>query len=519
MSVSWTERAKNFKSSLSVVAAFLLKSRETKAAKCRRLREVIVALKQQLQQKTQLQLRQEQEITQLKLHIQKLEMRQTGPASQVPALPADPPVGAHGYGARMVSLAVNLAQRAGLRATEDVLKICFQWLDLHEEIPDWTTIRGWLQRVGVAALNEPAEPADDWIWLADHSNQIGQEKVLSILGIRASQLPPPGTTLRHEDLRVLAVKSGLNWKREDMAKTYDELAERLGTPRAVLVDGAVELREGAECLKKRRGDTIVLRDFKHKAANVLKSMVGGTERFKEFCRHVGRTRAAIQQTELAHLTPLTPKPKSRFMNLAATLHWASMTLWVLEHPEARARQGLTPERLEDKLGWLREFADDLAVWGECQWIVSSCVTFINEQALYRGASAALRDRLGELVHSTSKEVAERLICFVKDAEDLLKEGERLPMSTEILESSFGLYKQLERQHSQGGFTSLLPAYAALLKPTTPASVVEAFRRVSTKDVKQWVADHLGTTVTSRRRATYVEHSKAIKRATNQLVPT
>ena len=43
--------------------------------------------------------------------------------------------------------------------------------------------------------------------------------------------------------------------------------------------------------------------------------------------------------------------------------------------------------------------------------------------------------------------------FVHDAEQQLRDGERLPMSTEILESTFGLYKQLERQHSKSGFTS------------------------------------------------------------------
>jgi hypothetical protein len=37
------------------------------------------------------------------------------------------------------------------------------------------------------------------------------------------------------------------------------------------------------------------------------------------------------------------------------------------------------------------------------------------------------------------------------------------MSTEILESTFALYKQLERQHSKGGFTSLLAGFGALLK--------------------------------------------------------
>ncbi len=88
----------------------------------------------------------------------------------------------------------------------------------------------------------------------------------------------------------------------------------------MLVDGAVELRDGAEILQKRaEKDVIVLSDFKHYAANVLKKIVGCSESFVRFMSQMGSTRSAIQQTELGHLTPPSPRPKARFMNLAATL--------------------------------------------------------------------------------------------------------------------------------------------------------------------------------------------------------
>ena len=87
------------------------------------------------------------------------------------------------------------------------------------------------------------------------------------------------------------------------------------------------------------------------------------------------------------------------------------------------------------------------------------------------------------------------------------------MSTEILESSFGLYKQLERQHSNSGFTSLLACLPALLKPPTPEAVKAAFERTSAQDVKEWTKKHFPSTVTSRRRAAYAEHKAALKRAT------
>jgi len=502
--ISWTETRSKFKSPLWVVARFCWLGREAKAAQCRRLKRVCDDARATIVcQAAELQ-RQAEKIRVLQQKVRCLEEQPRPPATEF-RLPTDPPLKGHKFGLRLMALAANLAKIVGLRAAERVLTTVWEWLGVQQQLPDWTTIRTWLMRLGVAALREPMEPADDWVWMADHSNQIGPEKALVVLGVRAGQLPPRGTALRHEDVRVLTVRPGTAWKREDVARVYEELAERYGAPRAALSDGAVELREGALGLQKRRADAIILQDFKHKAAIFLKSAVGDQPRFAEFNTQQGKARSAIQQTELAHLTPPGQKPKARFMNLAATLDWAAMVLWLLDHPEAEARRGVTSERLQEKLGWLRSFAGELAQWRECQEVVKAGVTFINEQGLFRGAGEQLRAALGtDLSHAASRELAQRLVDFVITAERQLQEGERLPMSTEILESTFALYKQLERQHSKGGFTSLLVAFGALLKPVKKEDIRRAFSLVSVKDVHQWAHENLGTTLTSKRLAAYKE---------------
>ncbi len=513
MYLSWTEAKAKFKSPSRVVPWFLWRSRETKAQKCRNVTQQLKDAKATIaRQDAEIQ-RQRDEICALEEQRRRLEEQNQQQARMEYRLAEDPPLKGHKFGRRMIRLAVNLARVVGLRPTERVLKIVWEWLGVQQQLPDWTTIRTWLLRIGLAALREPVEAADDWIWMADHSNQIGPEKALVVLGVRASKLPPRGETLKHEDVRLLTVRPGTAWKRENMAVVYRELAERFDNPRALLCDGAVELRDGAECLQKQRSDTIVLQDFKHKAATFLKTLLGNHSRFTEFNTQLGKTRSAIQQTELAHLTPPAQKPKARFMNLAATLDWAATVLWLLDHPEAKARGSLTPERLEEKLGWLRSFAEELAEWRECQQVVNAGVTFINEQGLFRGAGDQLRAAMStHLTNAVSQQLAQRLVDFVTVAEGQLKEGERLPMSTEILESTFALYKQLERQHSKGGFTSLLAGFGALLKTATDETIQQAFSTVSVKDLRQWTRENLGRTLASKRVATYKEFRSATKLA-------
>lgn len=498
-----------FKSPVRVVAAILLRSRETQAKRASEKSQEIEDLKRINERHERILAKVEEELARKRLETAQLKAEIKRLQEQPPVLPHDPPLPGHQFGPKMISVCVNLARTIGLRAAVTCLQSILNWLGVSVRLPEWTTVRTWLMRAGVAALEEPIQQADDWIWMADHSNQIGPEKVLAILGVRASQMPPPGVALTHQHVRVLTVQPGTNWKREDMAQAYAALAVRIGAPLAVVVDGAVELREGAEVLKKYREDVIILGDFKHYAANVLKKDLAASDRFASFTSELGSTRSAIQQTELGHMTPPSPRPKARFMNLAATLTWAQMVLWQLAHPLSRARQEITTERLTEKLGWVRTFRDDIPRWNACQAVVSASITFINEQGLFRGAADQLAEELDSLpTCEGSQGVADRLLEFVRQSEEKLAEGQRLPLSTEILESSFGLYKQLERQHSKGGFTSLLASFGALLKPATPESIRSDFARVSVKQMRTWVTKNLKTTLASKRKAAYAESKNA-----------
>ena len=553
-------RVAEYKSPIRVVAGVLWRSRETHRRRGRKKDRKIADFQRNERKMCRVIANRDQELAEARLQMAHLRAENHQLRQQPVVLPEDPVLPCHQFGARMISLCVNLARVIGLRPSVACLQIVFEWLGVTARLPDRTSVRLWMMRVGVAALEEPVEVADDWIWMADHSNQIGPEKVLAIIGVRASKLPPPGVALTHADMRVLMVKPGVSWKREDVGRAYLELAERAGKPLAVIVDGAVELREGAEvlhtlcvdtqqtetlceetqqtvelregaevlhtlcektpqtetlcektpqtetrCEVTQRKQTLILGDFKHYAANVLKREIGGDEQWTAFTAQVGSTRSSIQQTELGHLTPPRPRPKARFMNLAPTLKWARMVAWQLAHPHSTARAKITAQRFTDKLGWLGEFTEDIARWNACQEVVNASLTFINQQGLSHDAADQLAKLLQPLTpDATSRSVADQLIQFVRQSAAKLSAGQRLPLSTEILESAFGLFKQLERQHSQGGFTSLLAAFGALLKPTTPASIRTSFARTSVKQLRAWVNQNLPTTLNSQRQTAYQE---------------
>jgi len=248
VATSWHEQARKFKSRLSVVAAFLLRSRETQRARNQKLQEQARQRDEQRARDAQQIARQQRQIEGLRRRCMELE-KERDEARQALHLPADPPVTTHGYGARMVSLAVNLAKSVGLRGAERVLKLFFEWLGVSCKLPTRTAIRSWLQRLGVAELKRPLEPSEDLVMMVDHSIQIGTEKVLVALGVKASELPESGMALQHHHVRVLHVALSSDWKTEDMEREYRALAERCGAPRAVLTTAPRNCGKGPNACK------------------------------------------------------------------------------------------------------------------------------------------------------------------------------------------------------------------------------------------------------------------------------
>lgn len=133
MSLSWIKTAKQFKSPLPVVAGFLLRSRETKNAKCQQLRQQRDQLQRQLEDANHTLTQQQQGIERLKQQVQKLETQKRQMESQPITLPDAPPFGKSGFGSRIVTLAVNLDRSVGLRGAARVIATFGEWLGRRSE--------------------------------------------------------------------------------------------------------------------------------------------------------------------------------------------------------------------------------------------------------------------------------------------------------------------------------------------------------------------------------------------------
>jgi hypothetical protein len=373
-------------------------------------------------------------------------------------------------------------------------------------LPDWTTCRTWLMQVGLAQLRRRVVVADDWFWLVDHSVQLGRDRLMVVLGARLSELPPVGQCLRRCDLQLLHLAV---MRDPNMAKNHQELLrvmERTGPPRVLVSDLGADLKGGVRLLSEELGPQaamLTIHDVKHRTALALKHRLEDDANWKEFLSQVGKTRNAAKQTEWAFLLPRVLRTNSRYLNLGELLPWASKTLRLVQAKPAGVLEHGTAERLTEKFGWLSDFESELKVWQGWYRVAARTEEVVRTRGLYHGVEKNLEVRLSGLIKDEkSKEMAGELKAFVKEQSARLKGGERVPGSTEVVESCFGTLKQLEGDHSRSGFTGLILGLGALVGNVTKEVIAKALDSTPVKAVRNWCKANVGMTLQAKRRQAY-----------------
>jgi hypothetical protein len=394
-----------------------------------------------------------------------------------------------------VARVVNLVMKAAtsLRAAAAAM---FLLLDVEQH---WTTVRLCVMRIGLAALMAPLECAKDWIWLIDHSVQIGRCKCLVILGLRQRDYPW-GRALAAEDLVLIALVPMEDATKVTVHMALEDATRRTGVPRVIVDDHGADLHGGVKLFQQDHSQTVEVYDVKHKAACLLRAILERDEIWKSFCTRLGQCKCAVQQTELAPLTPPSQRTKARFMNLDLQVEWGIKTLALLDNPAVLPKP-MTSTRLEEKFGWLRDFREPMSEWSDCLAVIDKTLDVTRTQGISAETTETLKQHIAPTTVRGTALLAQ-MFEFTSQQSKVARADERLPASTEVLESCFGKLKYLERDQSKSGFTGLVLALGVIVGCHTPETIAHALDRCPVKNVQQWCDDQLGPSVQSQRKLAY-----------------
>jgi hypothetical protein len=356
-----------------------------------------------------------------------------------------------------------------------------------QTMPCYSTVRAWILRIGLHALTRPLDKKEPWIWLVDHTVQIGQIKLLVILGCPMSQVPFGERALRMSDLTLVALVPMEKSNGRLIETEMENAAYRTGRPASIATDQGGDLLKGIADYRELRPEVAHVPDIAHFGANALEHAWDGDPRWAEFVGKLQETSSKLRQSKEAYLMAPRMRPKARFMNVRTQMRFAERVLKHLDQqtPHAKAIE---------HYGWLNDFRVELSVWFREHHLVQTTIEKLRVDGLHAESLPELESAWGEIGERPSTvAVVEKLRGYVRDNQPKVA-GMRLVASTEILESSFGKLKRMEGQQSQDGITAMALALGAAVGHWDEDAIREALESVPEKKVESTAQRLFGGTV-------------------------
>lgn len=75
-------------------------------------------------------------------------------------------------------------------------------------------------------------------------------------------------------------------------------------------------------------------------------------------------------------------------------------------------------------------------------------------------------------------------------------------SSEVIESVFGKFKQMQHEHEKGSLTGMVLAIPAMVAKTTQDVILLAMETVSVQDVRAWMKKMFGKSARARRKEAF-----------------
>lgn len=361
--------------------------------------------------------------------------------------------------------------------------------------PSFWTIREWVLRLGLYEVRRPKPRAADWVFIVDSSIAVGLHKALVIVGVRLEAMQARGFNLRHQDVHTLELRVLRHCDGPAVQAALEAAAQAVGIPRLIVSDASGEQRKALSLFQADHPEVAWNHDVTHRFALLLEKELGGQPWWAEFMTQVNHCRQRTQQTPWSHLQPPAPRTKARWLNVRPLVGWA---LAVLAYRRREAPVGADFAR---HFGWLETYRQPLEE-------ALRMITVLEEtarQLKHGGLNEPQVQQCARLIEplSTSQKVralADKVLAFLREQLRVVKAGETLLNTSDVLESLFGKFKALLSRSPLHAITAGVLLIGALTSERTPAVIRQAMETIKSADVHAWFAANGEPTLLSKRRA-------------------
>lgn len=382
----------------------------------------------------------------------------------------------------------------GFRAVVDILKVINQAFNgILGKIPNRNTIENWVKKCGLDIYNTPKKSlkSKDYAMIVDESMMIGSEKLLLTLGVPAEH---KGAPLTHQDVSILNMSVSSSWDGDGIKEKLLEASHLVGnSPKYVISDNASIMLKATKCAEMKHHH-----DISHSLGMFLERCYKEEEDFVAYTKSMSGAQSKHNMKKTAYLLPPRQRTIARFINLSNWINWSQKMLEVYH-------------KLSEEERTLFAFVPANASLIEELSQVMECINLIEKKCKQNGFSHSTIKKCLVTVQKTllvgnirMRKLGEAISGYILQEGKVLENEKSIHnISSDIIESTFGIYKHRKSPNKLFGVTSFIlfiPAYTKLRTDikSNDYSIKEHLENVKLREIEQWSISNLTTNLVTKR---------------------
>lgn len=384
----------------------------------------------------------------------------------------------HTYPAQMMALAVFMVVQGGasLRCAAATIEFYAKLMGWAYQQPSHTTVRDWVLRCGYRAVLDTRRLQGDFVLIIDESIQVGKEKLLLMLGVKLDPHRSRCAPLSGADVEVLGLEVQPSWT---SSLIQDFIQRSLAFRPGVKVAYVISDRGTSILAALRALDYEWVSDCAHEMMNMAKALFKEDRAVSRLTAQLGSLRQQLSLAEWSGLLPAALRGKDRFMRIFTIVQWAQRmdSYWDKLPPAARAKIAFyrKPVAVLRRLRQVKELvvvaSAILKTAGLCDY----------SRQLWHERSRAYRAKQEVMSHKATAFI-KRMDAYFEQHTALFERYDRLLCCSEIIESTFGRYK------NKGGMKAISADVLSISlynQPITASFIQLSMKTVSCQQVLDW----------------------------------
>ena len=322
----------------------------------------------------------------------------------------------------------------------------------------------------------------------DESIQFGNKKLLAVLAVPESKLGL-GRALVYEDLVPVILKASESWKSQEIK---DELLACIDLDQILYAvsDNGNNLKGCYQLMGIKH-----IEDVGHKFSWIIKETLEKQDDFECYTKILSGLRGKLPMSEFAHLVPPNQRIISRFMNLTLLFRWGHNMVKLLD-------KNLLNEMECEKVNPILPYRELINQTHFLLGIMNSVQKLLKNKGFSVDTVAECIEKLDKVEDERGKKIVGMIKAYFADTLKKISRGQTVVSSSDIIESSFGKYKNVVKANKSVGVTDLCLCISCLTGSGDIGQIKKAMEEVTIKDIKEWKEKNIGESLLSKRNTLF-----------------